>query len=234
MARLPAQVLPNACLSFWEVLSVRTSPLGDRPDGRMDGAMLLAFVALFGIAGSVGYLVMTAPFWSTFHVELPFGLGRSTEVVSLPGTTRLNATPVEVAQAPGRPAFRESAATPIPTEAPRPTPTVTVAPPIPAVVPPPPPPPPPQCQIVLGFADLRARIGPEIVGDCLEDEHVDPASGDTHQRTSHGLLVWRRVDRVLAYTDGTQTWLFGPRGLEKRPNDKRLPWEMTPTPTPRR
>lgn len=30
------------------------------------------------------------------------------------------------------------------------------------------------CQFVLGFADLREQVGPEIVGDCLEDQHFAP------------------------------------------------------------
>ena len=79
-------------------------------------------------------------------------------------------------------------------------------------------------QFVLGFAALAEQI-PEIVGEPLENEHHDPASGDTHQRTTTGLMVWRKADNWTAFTDGYRTWINGPRGLESRLNTERLPWE---------
>ncbi len=80
------------------------------------------------------------------------------------------------------------------------------------------------CTFTLGFATLHALI-PQIVGDCRDDEHVDPATGDTLQATTHGLLVWRRADNWTAFTDGATTWINGPCGLQSRPNDQTLPWE---------
>jgi peptidoglycan/xylan/chitin deacetylase (PgdA/CDA1 family) len=81
------------------------------------------------------------------------------------------------------------------------------------------------CGFRLGFADLRQTVGPSIVGDCLEDEHYSPESGDALQRTTGGLLVWRRADNVAAFTDGHRSWVIGPVGLQQRLNSERFPWE---------
>ena len=76
---------------------------------------------------------------------------------------------------------------------------------------------------------LRERIaalGKDVVGACLEDEWHHPANGDGMQRTTGGLLVWRKVDNWTAFTDGQTTWLNGPCGLETRPNaGPFLAWE---------
>ena len=97
-----------------------------------------------------------------------------------------------------------------------------------------------ECQFVLGFATLRDLIGHEIVGECLENEHHG-ANGDALQRTSGGLLVWRKADNWTAFTDGYRTWINGPNGLVQRHNTERFDWEhdyapgggiATPTPTP--
>src|SRR5262249_9546005 len=84
------------------------------------------------------------------------------------------------------------------------------------------------CQFVLGFAAIRAAIGPGLVGDCLEDEHVNPASGDALQQTTGGLLVWRKADNFTAFTDGARTWIDGPHGLQSRANGDCLWWEACP------
>src|SRR5687768_17072370 len=76
------------------------------------------------------------------------------------------------------------------------------------------------CQFVLGFADLRGLVGPAKVGDCLENEHHNPANGDALQRTTGGMLVWRKIDNVAAFTDGHRTWVVGPRGLQSRLNSE--------------
>jgi glucose/arabinose dehydrogenase len=81
------------------------------------------------------------------------------------------------------------------------------------------------CEFVLGFAQIRAAIGPEVVGDCIEDEHTNPENGDALQRTTGGLLVWRRADNWTAFTDGYRTWVNGPRGLQVRLNTESLDWE---------
>src|SRR5688572_9818409 len=70
----------------------------------------------------------------------------------------------------------------------------------------------PACHFVHGFADARSAV-PEVIGDCLENERADPASGDTVQRTTRGLLVWRKADGLVAFTDGHRTWVRGPDGL---------------------
>src|SRR2546428_1615157 len=82
------------------------------------------------------------------------------------------------------------------------------------------------CGVALGFAALHARI-PAVVGDCLEDERHDPATGDGLQRTTGGLLVWRKADNHTAFTDGSRTWVDGPFGLQVRRNAERFDWEVT-------
>jgi peptidoglycan/xylan/chitin deacetylase (PgdA/CDA1 family) len=81
------------------------------------------------------------------------------------------------------------------------------------------------CVFRLGFADLRELVGPSTVGACLEDEQHDAESGDGRQRTTGGLLVWRKADNVAAFTDGYRTWLNGPEGLQTRLNSERFAWE---------
>ena len=80
------------------------------------------------------------------------------------------------------------------------------------------------CEFILGFKDLRDVVGHEIVGECLENEHFS-ANGDGAQKTTGGLLVWRKADNHTAFTDGHNTWINGPNGLQKRLNSERFPWE---------
>jgi|GEM_PF-4826643 len=77
------------------------------------------------------------------------------------------------------------------------------------------------CRFVLGFQTLHDHL-PQIVGDCLEDEHHNPITGDTIQRTTRGLLVWRKADNWTAFTDGYRTWVMGPAGLQVRLNSERF------------
>jgi len=87
-----------------------------------------------------------------------------------------------------------------------------------------------QCRFVLGFATLQRQIS-DIVGRCVTDEFVDSLSGDTLQLTTGpdgngGLMVYRKSDNFLAFTDGYRTWIYGPRGVERpRLNTERYPWE---------
>ena len=83
------------------------------------------------------------------------------------------------------------------------------------------------CRFVLGFAALETLI-PMQVGTCLDDEAHNPVNGDTLQRTSGGLLVWRKADNRTAFTDGYHTWVNGPEGLRERLNSQRFPWEANP------
>jgi hypothetical protein len=81
------------------------------------------------------------------------------------------------------------------------------------------------CTFVAGFDTLRSLVGPARVGDCLENQQFDPATGDATQRTTGGLLVWRKADNWTAFTDGFRTWINGPFGLQQRLNTQRFPWE---------
>ena len=95
-----------------------------------------------------------------------------------------------------------------------------------------------QPQFVLGFKALAAMM-PNVVGQPLENEHFDPVNGNALQQTTTGLMVWRKADNWTAFTDGTNTWINGPYGLQERPNDERFSWESqgaeaatAPTPAP--
>jgi hypothetical protein len=90
------------------------------------------------------------------------------------------------------------------------------------------------CQYVLGFKILHDKL-PTTIGDCLVDEHHNPANGDALQETSKGLLVWRKSDNFTAFTDGYRTWVNGPFGIQQRLNTERFPWETAvPAPVPLR
>lgn len=80
-------------------------------------------------------------------------------------------------------------------------------------------------QFRLGFANLASMI-PDVVGTPLENEH-SMQNGDSIQRTTTGVMVWRKADNVTAFTNGSETWLIGPEGLQERGNDQRFPWEQT-------
>jgi photosystem II stability/assembly factor-like uncharacterized protein len=84
------------------------------------------------------------------------------------------------------------------------------------------------CWFTLGFAVLRDMIGAGTVGECLENEWFNPANGNAEQRTSGGLLVWRKADNWTAFTDGYWTWINGPYGLAQRLNMERFDWEAEP------
>jgi len=72
------------------------------------------------------------------------------------------------------------------------------------------------CQFSLGFQALRDKI-PEIVGECLENERFEPEAGSARQRTTGGLLSWRRADGWSTFTDGATIWIDGPVGVTSRP-----------------
>ena len=113
-----------------------------------------------------------------------------------------------------------------PTTAPRPTPeAATAAPPTTTVLTPQPAAPiasPTRvtCAFQGGFALLVQALGPEVAGACLEDERINPADGNAEQRTTRGLLVWRRADNAATFTNGATTWHACPGGLEQRPSNE--------------
>lgn len=91
---------------------------------------------------------------------------------------------------------------------------------------------PSRCWFKVEMRLLRAAIS-DTVGECIENERTNPENGDTLQRTTGGLMVWRKTDRITAFTDGNRTWALGPRGVETRANNERFDWEVGPTqPTP--
>jgi hypothetical protein len=83
------------------------------------------------------------------------------------------------------------------------------------------------CRFVLGFQTIHDLIA-DRVGDCVDSESHNPANGDALQRTTGGLLVWRKADNWTAFTDGYNSWINGPNGLQQRLNTQRFPWEANP------
>jgi len=86
-------------------------------------------------------------------------------------------------------------------------------------------------QFKMGFKALAEQIS-EVVGDPLEDERYNPTNGDALQRTTTGLMVWRKADNWTAFTDGARTWVMGPAGVQVRLNQERFEWEHDPPATP--
>ena len=72
------------------------------------------------------------------------------------------------------------------------------------------------CEFVLGFKALRDIIGHETVGECL-DEHYN-ANGDSNQKTTGGLLVWRKADNHTAFPAVRYPWEPGPRRRRSHTN----------------
>ena len=87
------------------------------------------------------------------------------------------------------------------------------------------------CSFQLGFKALYDLI-PDVVGECVDDEQHNPATGITQQHTANGQLTWRKADNWTGFTDGQRTWINGPEGLQQRLNSERFPWEPAlPSPT---
>jgi Pentapeptide repeats (8 copies) len=86
----------------------------------------------------------------------------------------------------------------------------------------------PACTLKLGFATLSVMLPVQaVVGTCLENEYFNSLNGNSEQRTTRGLLYWRRSDNVTAFTDGYMTWLNGPVGIQARLNsDQAFDWEI--------
>ena len=92
------------------------------------------------------------------------------------------------------------------------------------------------CEFTLGFKALHDMI-PDIVGECKTNEYHNAQNGDGLQETTAwhgkgGLLVWRKADNWTAFTDGENTWVNGPQGLQKRGNCERFAWEKDPVGPP--
>lgn len=67
-------------------------------------------------------------------------------------------------------------------------------------------------QFALGFAQLRGHIG-EVMGQPVECEHANPENGDSLQRTTTGLAVYRKESGTVTFTDGWRHWALTPSGL---------------------
>src|SRR3712207_652766 len=80
-------------------------------------------------------------------------------------------------------------------------------------------------QFSAGFADLRNQVGPDIVGDCLDNEQRDLVAGTVRQHTTGGELAWNEVSGATSFTNGHETWLIGPHGLQRRLSAERFSWE---------
>ena len=80
------------------------------------------------------------------------------------------------------------------------------------------------CELIAAFTELRAAIGGQVVGACQEAPRTGD-NGNVHQRTTRGELVLRASDRRAVFTDGTDSWVVGPNGPRRRPNDEHFFWE---------
>jgi hypothetical protein len=80
------------------------------------------------------------------------------------------------------------------------------------------------CTFHPRLGDLRLRIGPALVGDCLEDVRI-AAPGEARQRTTEGELVWWEGEDRAVFADDVHTWITGPSGIVRRRNEERFAWE---------
>lgn len=80
------------------------------------------------------------------------------------------------------------------------------------------------CRFTQGFATMHQLL-PDVVGDCRGDVAYNPRTGDARQLTTRGLLVWRKADNTVLFTDGYRTWANGPHGIQMRLNTQLFPWE---------
>ena len=87
------------------------------------------------------------------------------------------------------------------------------------------------CQYILGFNDLHDQI-PAIIGDCLDNEAHNSVNGDALQHSTQGLLVWRKAENTMAFTNGATTWVVFEGRVSSRPANVRFSWESNPDKVP--
>jgi hypothetical protein len=80
----------------------------------------------------------------------------------------------------------------------------------------------PQFRFGFGFAALHDRLG-TTMGEPVECEHTDPATGDLLQWTTTGLAYQRKGTNTPAFTDGRQRWILTPRGVAHEMDDATRP-----------
>jgi hypothetical protein len=66
-------------------------------------------------------------------------------------------------------------------------------------------------QFRSGFLALKEQLG-ATMGDPIECEHPDGASGDTLMRTTTGLAFYRKATNTPTFTDGYRHWALTPAG----------------------
>lgn len=81
----------------------------------------------------------------------------------------------------------------------------------------------------MGFKALADQI-PQVAGQPIENEHWGD-NGDSLQRTTNGLMAWRKADNWTAFTNGARTWVNGPEGVVERGNEERFEWEAAGPPS---
>jgi hypothetical protein len=67
-------------------------------------------------------------------------------------------------------------------------------------------------EFTMGFKALYDRLFFEM-GEPVECEHLDPASGDVVQRTTTGVAVYRPATNTPSFVSGTRHWALTARGL---------------------
>jgi hypothetical protein len=88
------------------------------------------------------------------------------------------------------------------------------------------------CSFYPRLAELRAKIGATLVGDCVDEARPD-GNSDVRQRTTRGELVWTEADSRAAFTDGEHSWITTPAGTVRRRNYERFAWERDAEAGPR-
>ncbi len=83
-------------------------------------------------------------------------------------------------------------------------------------------------EFTLGFRAF-ADLFPDLVGQPLENERHD-LIGNGFQQTDTGLLVWHRLDNVVDFTNGAETFVLTASGLLQRANDQRFQFEAVREP----
>jgi hypothetical protein len=83
------------------------------------------------------------------------------------------------------------------------------------------------CSLAPVFLLLHDAAGADVIGECTGVSSLTEA-GELVQSTTRGTLVLRIPDGVPAFTDGATTWLYGPDGIQSRPNGERFAWETSP------
>jgi phosphohistidine phosphatase SixA len=81
------------------------------------------------------------------------------------------------------------------------------------------------CQFVFGFATMRDMLGPQVVGNCVEDERFVAGNGNAEQRTTRGLLVYSALDNYMRFITDNRTWINTGDRVFDRPNNQRFEWE---------